>query len=91
MCDRTMILIFLKLTLARRNKLLRTSSGARRKKYWGAKCDVVIYDVTNQIFECDTDKPTDTATSGWLVVTPIWTCNGLICRCTSVQVPFGQE
>ena len=41
-----------------------TVSGVRRKKYWGVKCDVVsrqIYDVTNQIVECDTDKPTDIA------------------------------
>ena len=31
------------------------------KNIGGAKCDVVIYDVTNQIVECDTDKPTDIA------------------------------
>ena len=48
----------------------------------GAKCEVVLYDVTNQIFECDTDKPTDIATSEWLVVTLIWTRNGLLCSCT---------
>ena len=28
------------------------------KNIGGAKCDVVIYDVTNQTVECDTDKPT---------------------------------
>ena len=43
----------------------------------GAKCDV-----TNQISECDTDKPTDITTSEWLVVTLIWTRNGLMCGCT---------
>ena len=39
----------------------------QKKNIGGAKCDVVIYDVTNQIFECDADKPTDIATSEWLV------------------------
>ena len=48
----------------------------------GAKCDVVIFDVTDQFFECDTDKPTDIAPSEWLVVTLIWTRNGLMCSCT---------
>ena len=47
--------------------LSQESSGARKKYIGGAKCDVVIYDVTDQIFECDTDKPTDIATSEWLV------------------------
>ena len=61
---------------------LPVSSGAGRKNIGEAKCDVVIYDVTNQIFECDTDKHTDIAMSEWLVVTLIWTCNGLMCRCT---------
>ena len=61
-----------------------TVSGARRKKFVGAKCDVVIYDVINQIVECDTDKPTDITTSEWLVVTLIWTRrpSGLMCSCT---------
>ena len=52
------------------------------KNFAVAKCDVVIYDVSNQIFECDTDKPTDIATSEWLVVTLIWTRNELMCSCT---------
>ena len=30
------------------------------------KCDVVIYDFTNQTVECDTVKPTDITTSEWL-------------------------
>ena len=53
----------------------------------GAKCNVVIYDVTNQIFESDTDKPTDIATSEWLVATFIWTRNGLMCSCTRTVWP----
>ena len=57
-------------------------SGARGKNIEGAKCDVVIYDVTNQIFEVDTDKPTDIATSEWLLVTLIWTRKKLMCSCT---------
>ena len=44
-----------------RQKRLKTPgiSGTRRKKYLGAKCDVIIYDITNQVFECDTDELTD--------------------------------
>ena len=56
----------------------------------GAKCDVVIYDITNQISECDTDKPSNIATSEWLVVTFFWTRNGLMSS-KVVHVPFGQE
>ena len=58
-------------TLWRNTYSIVMTSGARRKKYLGVKCDVVIYDVTNQIFECDTDKalkPTDRLSqrvSGW--------------------------
>ena len=57
-------------------------SGARRKNIGEVKCDVVVYDVTNQIFKCDADKPIDIATSEWLVFTLIWTRNGLMCNCT---------
>ena len=62
-----------------------------QKKILGglAKCDIVIYDVTNQVFECDTDKPIDIAMSAWLVVTLIRTRNGLMCSCTE-HIPFGQ-
>ena len=49
------------------------------KNIGGAKSDIVIYDVTNQILECDADKPTEVATSEWLVVTLVRTRNGLMC------------
>ena len=54
-----------------------------QKKILGGQ-DVIIYDVTNQIFECDTDEPTDVTTSEWLVVTLVWTRrpSGLMRSCT---------
>ena len=40
---------------------------APAEKNIGGQSVTPVYDVTNQIFECDTHKPTDIATSEWLV------------------------